>query len=156
MQGLGITDRFELTAGGFGSTYQGSQTRPLDLLIQPKYVLHNSLGAIPSISVAAASLFPLSNAHSSSERRDGLLMREVVWCSADASSAISCYTRWRRAGMRSRSTESFKKCLTHIRKPPVKLKLPEQLLEFQSAEGVPTTVESPALHQNYCTYLGML
>lgn len=151
LQGLGITDRFELTAGGFGS-----QTRPLDLLIQPKYVLHNSLGAIPSISVAAASLFPFSNAHSSSERREGLLMREVVRCSADASSAISCYTRWRRAGMRSRNTESFKKRLAHIRKPPVKFKLPEQLLEFQSAEGVPTTVGSPALHQNYCTYLGML
>lgn len=28
LQGLGITDRFKLTADGFGSTYQGSQTRP--------------------------------------------------------------------------------------------------------------------------------
>jgi hypothetical protein len=46
LQGLGITDRLELTAGGFGSTYQGSQARPLDLLIQPKYVLHNPLGAL--------------------------------------------------------------------------------------------------------------
>jgi hypothetical protein len=27
LQGLGITDRLERTAGGFGSTYQGSQAR---------------------------------------------------------------------------------------------------------------------------------
>jgi len=136
LQGLGITDRLELTAGRFGSTYQGSQARPLDLLIQPKYVLHNPLGAIPSISVAAASLFPLSNAHSSSERWEGLLMREVVRCSADASSAISCYTRWRRAGMRSRNTESFKKRLALTRKPQVKfLSCQSNSLNFKAQKG---------------------
>lgn len=56
LEGLGITDSFELTAGGFEVTYQDNQARPLDLLIQPKYVLHSSLGAIPSLSVAAATL----------------------------------------------------------------------------------------------------
>ncbi|MGH8104574.1 MAG: hypothetical protein ACREJQ_08650 [bacterium] len=50
----------EIIAGGFGFTYQADQTRPLDMLIQPKYVVYRSFGAIPSISVAAASLFPLS------------------------------------------------------------------------------------------------
>jgi hypothetical protein len=71
LQGLGITDRLELTSGGFGSTYQGSQALPLDLLIQPKHVLHNSLGAVPSISIAAASLFPsATHTHRENEGRD--------------------------------------------------------------------------------------
>lgn len=76
MQGLGITDRFELTAGGLGFTYQDNQARPLDMLIQPKYVLHSSLGAIPSLSVAAASLFPLSD---NRQHWDGYAMAHVSW-----------------------------------------------------------------------------
>ena len=76
LEGLGITDRFELTAGGFGFTYQDNQARPLDLLIQPKYVLHSSLGAIPSISVAAATLFPLSG---NRQHWDGYAMAHVSW-----------------------------------------------------------------------------
>jgi hypothetical protein len=76
LQGLGITDRFELTAGGFGFSYQDNQARPLDMLIQPKYVLHSSLGAIPSLSVAAASLFPLSG---NRQYWDGYAMAHVSW-----------------------------------------------------------------------------
>ena len=76
LEGLGITDRFELTAGGFGFTYQDNHTRPLDLLIQPKYVLHSSLGAIPSLSVAAATLFPLSG---NRQHWDGYVMAHVSW-----------------------------------------------------------------------------
>lgn len=76
LEGLGITDRFELTAGGFGFTYQDNQARPLDLLIQPKYVLQSSLGAIPSISVAAATLFPLSG---NRQHWDGYAMAHVSW-----------------------------------------------------------------------------
>jgi hypothetical protein len=76
LEGLGITDRFELTAGGFGFTYQDHQARPLDLLIQPKYVLHSSLGAIPSLSVAAATLFPLSG---NQQHWDGYAMAHVSW-----------------------------------------------------------------------------
>ena len=76
LQGLGITDRFELTAGGLGFTYQDNQARPLDMLIQPKYVLHSSLGAIPSLSVAAASLFPLSG---NRQHWDGYAMAHVSW-----------------------------------------------------------------------------
>ena len=60
LQGMSLTDRLEIIAGGFGFTYQANQARPLDMLVQPKYVLYRSFGAIPSISVAAASLFPLS------------------------------------------------------------------------------------------------
>ena len=76
LEGLGITDRFELTAGGLGFTYQDNQARPLDMLIQPKYVLHSSLGAIPSLSVAAASLFPLSG---NRQHWDGYAMAHVSW-----------------------------------------------------------------------------
>jgi hypothetical protein len=76
LEGLGITDRLELTAGGFGFTYQDHQARPLDLLIQPKYVLHSSLGAIPSLSVAAATLFPLSG---NQQHWDGYAMAHVSW-----------------------------------------------------------------------------
>lgn len=60
LQGTSLTDRLEIIAGGFGFNYQGDQAKPLDVLIQPKYVLYRSFGAIPSISVAAATLFPLS------------------------------------------------------------------------------------------------
>ena len=76
LQGIGITDRFELTAGGFGFTYQDHQARPLDMLIQPKYVLHSSLGAIPSLSVAAATLFPLSG---NRQHWDGYAMAHLSW-----------------------------------------------------------------------------
>jgi len=76
LEGLGITDRFELTAGGFGFTYQDHQARPLDMLIQPKYVLHSSLGAIPSLSLAAATLFPLSG---NRQHWDGYAMAHVSW-----------------------------------------------------------------------------
>ncbi len=76
LQGISITDRFELTAGGFGFTYQDNQARPLDMLIQPKYVLYRSLGAIPSLSVAAASLFPLSG---NRQHWDGYAMAHVSW-----------------------------------------------------------------------------
>jgi hypothetical protein len=60
LQGTSLTDRLEIIAGGFGFHYQGGQARPLDLLFQPKYVLYRSFGILPSISVAAATLFPLS------------------------------------------------------------------------------------------------
>lgn len=76
LQGISITDRFELTAGGFGFSYQDYQARPLDMLIQPKYVLHSSLGAIPSLSVAAATLFPLSG---NRQHWDGYAMAHVSW-----------------------------------------------------------------------------
>jgi len=76
LQGMAITDRFEMIAGGFGFTYQDNQARPLDMLIQPKYVLHRSFGAIPSISVAAASLFPLSG---NRQHWDGYAMTHISW-----------------------------------------------------------------------------
>ena len=76
LQGLAITDRFEMIAGGFGFTYQDNQARPLDMLIQPKYVLYRSLGVIPSVSVAAASLFPLSG---NRQHWDGYAMAHVSW-----------------------------------------------------------------------------
>lgn len=60
LQGMSVTDRLEIIGGGFGFTYENGQAKPLDMLFQPKYVVFRSFGAIPSVSVAAASLFPLS------------------------------------------------------------------------------------------------
>lgn len=76
IQGIALTDRFELIAGGFGFTYHDGQARPLDMLIQPKYVIHRSFGMIPSISVAAASLFPLSG---NRQHWDSYTMAHISW-----------------------------------------------------------------------------
>ncbi|MGC4095702.1 MAG: hypothetical protein QM706_01185 [Nitrospira sp.] len=76
LQGLGITDRLELTAGGFGFTYHDRQARPLDMLIQPKYVIYSSLGIIPSVLVAAATLFPLSG---NRQQWDVYAMAHLSW-----------------------------------------------------------------------------
>ncbi|HSA87368.1 MAG TPA: hypothetical protein VLE46_14410 [Nitrospira sp.] len=76
LQGIGLTDRFELTVGGFGFTYQDGQANPLDLLIQPKYVLYRSFGVIPSVSVSAASLFPLSG---NKQHWDSYTMAQISW-----------------------------------------------------------------------------
>ena len=76
LQGMSFTDRLEIIAGGFGFTYQDQQARPLDMLIQPKYVLHRSFGMIPSVSVAAASLFPLSG---NRQHWDSYAMVHVSW-----------------------------------------------------------------------------
>lgn len=60
LQGVSITDRLEIIAGGFGPTYENKVTRPVDLVFQPKYLLYRGFGAMPSVSVAAAELIPLS------------------------------------------------------------------------------------------------
>jgi hypothetical protein len=60
LQGMSLTDRLEIIAGGFGVNYQDNQARPLDMVFQPKYVINRSFGPIPSVSAAAAILFPLS------------------------------------------------------------------------------------------------
>ena len=76
LQGTSLTDRLEIIAGGFGFTYQGGQARPLDMLFQPKYVVYRSFGAIPSVSVAAASLFPLSG---NRQQWNSYAMAHVSW-----------------------------------------------------------------------------
>lgn len=76
LQGASFTDRFELIGGGFGFTYSNGQARPLDMLIQPKYLVYRSFGAIPSVSVAAASLFPLSG---NRQHWDSYAMAHISW-----------------------------------------------------------------------------
>lgn len=76
LQGASFTDRFELIGGGFGFTYHDNQARPLDMLIQPKYLIYRSFGAIPSVSVAAASLFPLSG---NRQHWDSYAMAHISW-----------------------------------------------------------------------------
>ncbi|MGQ0557757.1 MAG: hypothetical protein ACT4PN_17640 [Nitrospiraceae bacterium] len=46
------------------------------MLIQPKYVIYSSLGVIPSLSVAAAMLFPLSG---NRQHWDGYAMAHLSW-----------------------------------------------------------------------------
>jgi hypothetical protein len=76
LQGASFTDRFELIGGGFGFSYYDNQARPLDMLIQPKYLVYRSFGAIPSVSVAAASLFPLSG---NRQQWDSYAMAHISW-----------------------------------------------------------------------------
>lgn len=76
LQGMSVTDRLEIIAGGFGVNYQDRQARPLDMLFQPKYVLHRSFGAIPSVSAAAAMLFPLSG---NRQQWNSYAMTHVSW-----------------------------------------------------------------------------
>lgn len=60
LQGASLTNRLEIITGGLGSLYEHGQVKPVDLVFQPRYVLYRSFGATPSVSVAAAELFPLS------------------------------------------------------------------------------------------------
>ena len=76
LQGASFSDRFELIGGGFGFTYSDGQARPLDMLIQPKYLIYRSFGAIPSVSIAAASLFPLSG---NRQHWDSYAMAHISW-----------------------------------------------------------------------------
>lgn len=76
LQGMSVTDRLEIIAGGFGVNYHNRQARPLDMLFQPKYVLHRSFGAIPSVSAAAAMLFPLSG---NRQQWNSYAMTHVSW-----------------------------------------------------------------------------
>jgi hypothetical protein len=76
LQGFGVSDRLEIIAGGFGLTYQGNQARPLDMVFQPKILLYRSFGAVPSVSVAAASLFPLSG---NRQQWNSYAMAHISW-----------------------------------------------------------------------------
>jgi hypothetical protein len=60
LQGVSVSDRLELIAGGFGFLYGNNRMMPQDLVFQPKYVLYRSFGLVPSVSAAAAVLAPLS------------------------------------------------------------------------------------------------
>lgn len=60
LQGMSLTDRLEIIAGGMGLEYHDQKITVDDLVFQPKYVLHRSFGPIPSVSVASALLIPLS------------------------------------------------------------------------------------------------
>jgi hypothetical protein len=44
----------EIIAGGFGPVYEHGQVKPVDLMLQPKYLLYRNFWAIPSVFVAAA------------------------------------------------------------------------------------------------------
>lgn len=76
LQGMSLTDRFELIAGGMGLEYHDQQITVDDLVFQPKYVLYRSFGAIPSVSVASALLIPLSG---NRQQWNSYTMAHVSW-----------------------------------------------------------------------------
>ena len=60
LAGLGLTDRFELVAGGTGLQYAQDKVTFQDVIVQPKYVLLQSLGPIPSFAISSGILAPLN------------------------------------------------------------------------------------------------
>lgn len=60
LQGFSPTDWMEIIAGGAGLEYHESRLSVDDLVLQPKFLLHRSFGAIPSLSAAGGWLFPVS------------------------------------------------------------------------------------------------
>jgi hypothetical protein len=60
LQSWGLTDRLELSTGELGAEYRDRRLTPHDLVVQPKLLLFQSFGAIPSVSAAAGLLMPIS------------------------------------------------------------------------------------------------
>jgi hypothetical protein len=60
LQSWGVTDRLELSTGDIGGEYRERRFTPHDLVFQPKLLLFQSFGAIPSVSTAAGLLIPIS------------------------------------------------------------------------------------------------
>ncbi len=60
LQSWGLTNRLELTTGELGAEYRERRFTPHDLVFQPKVLLFQSFGAIPSVSTAAGLLIPIS------------------------------------------------------------------------------------------------
>lgn len=60
LQGIGLTDRLELTVGGFGFEYRDRRAVAENLVFQPKLILHRSFGAVPSASASAGVIIPIS------------------------------------------------------------------------------------------------
>jgi hypothetical protein len=59
-QSWGLRDRLELTTGELGAEYRDRRVMPHDLVVQPKLLLFQSFGAIPSVSAAAGLVMPVS------------------------------------------------------------------------------------------------
>ena len=76
LEGFGLTDRLELTAGEFGVEFRDRQFAPDNLVLQPKFLLHQSFGAIPSVSASVGLLFPLSG---NRQQWDNYAMAQVSW-----------------------------------------------------------------------------
>jgi hypothetical protein len=60
LQSWGLTDRLELSTGDIGGEYRERRLTPHDLVFQPKVLLFQSFGAVPSVSAAAGLLIPIS------------------------------------------------------------------------------------------------
>jgi hypothetical protein len=60
LQSFGLADRLELTAGGIGVEFRDRQFIHDNLILQPKFLLQQSFGPIPSASAAVGLVFPLS------------------------------------------------------------------------------------------------
>jgi hypothetical protein len=60
LTGTTVSDRLEIIAGWTGISYQDRRIHLDDLVVQPKYLLYRSFGAIPSVSAAVGVLAPIS------------------------------------------------------------------------------------------------
>jgi hypothetical protein len=76
LQGIGLTDRVELTVGGFGFEYRDRRAVAENLVVQPKVILHRSFGALPSTSVSAGTIIPISG---NRQRWNNYSMAQASW-----------------------------------------------------------------------------
>lgn len=76
LEGTSVTERLEIIAGGLGVQYENKKLTLDDLVFQPKFVIHRSFGAIPSVSGAAALLIPMSG---NRQLWNSYMMAHVSW-----------------------------------------------------------------------------
>jgi hypothetical protein len=76
LQAFGITDRLELTTGSIGAEARDRRLITDNLVLQPKFLLYQSFGAIPSVSTAAGLVIPLSG---NRQQWDTYAMAHVSW-----------------------------------------------------------------------------
>jgi hypothetical protein len=73
---FGITDRLELTTGSVGAEFRDHRLTIDNLVLQPKVLLHQSFGAIPSVSTAVGLVLPISG---NRQQWDTYAMAHVSW-----------------------------------------------------------------------------
>lgn len=76
LEALSLTPHFELTAGLFGLQYHDGEVRLRDVALQPKVLLYQSFGPIPSVSASAGVLLPASG---NEQLWDQYAMMQVSW-----------------------------------------------------------------------------
>jgi hypothetical protein len=76
IEALSFTSRFELSAGIVDLQYHRDKLVLQDVLIQPKYLIYESFGAVPSVSASAGVLMPVSG---NQQQWDQYAMGQLSW-----------------------------------------------------------------------------